>query len=121
MKPSGIVSFYNVPADAGDPDVKVYVNNELFETGGGSSDFTTCMVTPGSRGIDVSLPVVDEENNTISMGFPSEAVKVVLYKGSIKIPVAYLDVTIDSGDAVYDSGNDIVTITGDCTLSIYTR
>ena len=37
MKPSGVLNFENVPADAGDPDVKVYVNGDLVETGGGGS------------------------------------------------------------------------------------
>lgn len=122
MKPSGIVSFYNVPADAEDPDVKVYVNNELVETGGGGGgDFSTCTVTPGANGITVSLPVVDEENNTLSLQGLFDPEKVVLYKGSLVIPVPMKLVVIDSGDAVYDSENEIVTITGDCQLSIGPR
>lgn len=37
MKPSGVLNFENVPNDAGDPDVKVYVNGDLVESGGGGS------------------------------------------------------------------------------------
>ena len=123
MKPSGIVSFYNVPDDAGEPDVKVYVNNELVETGGGGGgDFSTCTVTPGANGITVNMPVVDEENNTLSLqGILFDPATVVLYKGSLVIPVPLKLVVIDSGDAVYDSDNEIVTITGDCQLSIGPR
>lgn len=35
MKPSGILNFENVPADAGDPDVKVYVNGVKVNNGSG--------------------------------------------------------------------------------------
>ena len=122
MNPSGILSFWQVPEDAGDPDIKVYVNGELVETGGGGGDFSTCTVTPGSNGITVNMPVVDEENNTLSLqGILFDPAKVVLYKGSLVIPVPLKLVVVDSGDAVYDSDNEIVTITGDCQLSIGPR
>lgn len=120
MKPSGIINFENVPADAGDPDVKIYVNGEEVSSGGGGGDFSTCTVTPGTDGIETFLPVVDEENDTIKMQYsPSDPVKVVLYKGSLQVDTLQLVVDDISGDAVYDSDNDIVTVTGDCTFSAH--
>lgn len=37
--PSAVVAFENVPADAADPVVDVYVNGEKVDSGGGSADF----------------------------------------------------------------------------------
>jgi len=37
--PSAVVAFENVPADAADPVVDVYVNGEKVSSGGGGTDF----------------------------------------------------------------------------------
>ena len=122
MKPSGIVSFYNVPDDAGDPDVKVYVNNELVETGGGGeSDFTTCEVTfTNTAASYVYIPeLVDTEPAALAT-FGEKAAGVytiALYKGMAVIKTgAIVDDT--SGLIQEDDENTgRYIITGDCSIT----
>lgn len=119
MKPSGILSFWQVPEDAGDPDIKVYVNGELVETGGGSSDFTTCTVTPKDKGLYAEIPII--ANDVLTMSDPDGVLsaEVPLYKGTLvmNFPNAYFEVDV-SGNATYDSGTGELVITGDCQLDI---
>lgn len=123
MKPSGIVSFYNVPADAEDPDVKVYVNNELVESGGGgSSDLSFCNLTIGEdfdrTPISLTLPYLSDlegsEALVVGTQFNTGVYKIPLYKGVCVGSAAYTSITA-TGDVVYDGG--ALIITGDCEIT----
>lgn len=126
MKPSGILNFENVPADADDPDVKVYVNGELVETGGGdSSDFTTAVVTSDDTTYQISMlaPVaMDEEGMSASFVIETldigASITVILYKGYAVIPVNLSDDdTLDvTGDGVYNEDTKMLFVTGNCTI-----
>ena len=125
MKPSGILNFENVPLDAGDPDVKVYVNGELVETGGGSSDLTLATITIAEDSDTEYLSAMayvdgDAIKTMAAMECSAgDTFTVPLYKGTFVLqgPTSNLTVT---GDAEITSmegylGN-VVVITGDCTL-----
>lgn len=101
--------------------------------GGGSSDFSTATVTVTSQLQDWNLgmvvPAVCDDDETlgtciysdwtIGVGDNPTPFQVVLYKGETKASV-YTDEenTISvSGDATFD-GNVMLTITGDCTITI---
>lgn len=126
MKPSGIISFYNVPDDAGDPDVKVYVNNELVEIGGGGgeSDFSLVTMTVAGEANDVATnfpTVVNAGGTDAAVGGGVEisgglTYPVILYKG-----VAFVFFTDEvtftvSGDA--EITGQMIKVTGDFTLTI---
>lgn len=120
--PSAVVSFNAVPEDAADPDVKVYVNGELVESGGGGGgDLSTCKVTfdaDSSTG-SLKLPnyIEDCATGSFSVSANSEA-NAILYKGAAIIektnPADIL--TVVSGSAeVNDDGT--VSVTGDCVIN----
>lgn len=118
MKPSGIVSFYNVPADAEDPDVKVYVNNELVESGGGgSSDLSICTMTIGENYdrnyVLISIPEASDLYNESSVGksYNTGTYNVILYKGQC-IGELGTEGAVVTGNATVDEYGS-VTITGD--------
>ena len=137
MKPSGVLNFENVPTDAGDPDVKVYVNGDLVETGGGgSSDFALATLTIGNNiqcdvfgaVFDLSqmfeLPADTLPTVISQMSEPSEgSYTVCLYKGC-----TVLNCFNDNMDHVEISGNIepidppvegsyLYVITGDCSIT----
>lgn len=133
MKPSGVLNFENVPADAGDPDVKVYVNgSEVSAGGGGDSDFDTVKVTfvnnDTVKNLEPHISVIMESDgdkfivaDPLIMSETSEELDVVLYKGSadgglyMSGSVVTEGVTV-SGDIEYDDG--YITITGNGTVTI---
>ena len=96
---------------------KVIVN---VEGGGGSSDFSTAEVTlnAGGFGFLVCASIVDNILAT-SVAFFIESFEAVLYKGSQVCDTSEIEGTITvSGGAVYDSDEQTITITGDCTITI---
>ena len=121
--PSAVVSFNAVPEDAADPDVKIYVNGELVESGGGSSDITTATVklsNDSSSGY-ISMPLCyDLEGYTGLYGLGPVAADgeytVALYKGAAYINVITgTDVlSVVSGDAELDE--NAIKVTGDCVI-----
>lgn len=127
MKPSGVLNFENVPADASDPDVKVYVNGEEVSSGGGSSDYTTATINIVSKAMQsnyVGLPVVVEDAETFTGSFAvsyaanGSEFKVILYKGR-----AYFDPNFNLEDLVSTPANvkldadvDMYYLDGDATL-----
>ena len=126
MKPSGILNFENVPADAGDPDVKVFVNGEEVSAGGGGdSDFTTATVTISAVHVtDIPLPFIDDTDGyeCVYVIYPTNAYdagvyKVPLYKGKLMVETNTSSITV-TGDAEYSEG--VLTITGDCEITAYT-
>ena len=129
MKPSGILNFENVPADAGDPDVKVFVNGEEVSAGGGDSDFTTATVTIatglGIRNFLLPEIVDNEEYVAILCAYPAPAsilddgeYLVPLYKGKLVIENAGIQELTITGDATFE--DYMLTITGDCEITAYT-
>lgn len=126
MKPSGILNFENVPADAGDPDVKVYVNGSEVEIGGGGdSDLTTCELTVTTSGDayydSITAPLI--YNNEAAIGSASATDEttvytIILYKGSAK-GISLIDLTGTvtlSGDIAQDG--PAYTVTGDAAITI---
>ena len=101
---------------------KVTVN---VEGGGGSSDFSTAEVTVVNNFTDqeiftylpnIANDILSTTSNTAEE--QTEIYTVVLYKGSVKIAGTGFGRTVEtSGDASYDSENDILTITGNCTVT----
>lgn len=131
MKPSGILNFENVPADAGDPDVKVYVNGSEVEIGGGSSDFTTAAVTlANSTGdlddIVLAAPFIVEGEISIMPDVTrghQATLEIVLYKGSLVCTVTTDDnqmitENITTTGAIEDLGGGYLQITGDGTITV---
>ena len=126
MKPSGLLSFWQVPEDAGDPDVKVYVNGELVEAGSGSGDFTTASVT--LTGNDVILVNVaylvtsDGETQLVTsdaMTPEASPMTIPLYKGKIVLVPSgskFESVTANNDNASIDSDGNLV-ITGDVEIT----
>ena len=87
---------------------------------GGSSDFSTAEVTLSATG-DGSLQIASIIDNELhqSVAFFIESFEAVLYKGSQVCDISVIEGTITvSGDAVYDSDEQTITITGDCTITI---
>lgn len=126
MKPSGIINFENVPADAGDPDVKIYVNGEEVSSGGGGGDFTTAVITTaadaGTDNVTAPIPVVDESGIILPVEIePNKTYTVVLYKGKLNLTVmnfGLVSFTVVSGDAEVTLDNDYkVVVTGDCEIT----
>lgn len=130
MKPSGVLNFENVPQDAGDPDVKVYVNGEEVSTGGGGdSDFTTTTITVvNNKASDIYArfaclqeDAINEMTSPFIEASSTEDVTIIMYKGSA---VGYLydnDGMIDTGvsitgDGVHDDGE--ITVTGECEITV---
>ena len=132
MKPSGILNFENVPADAGDPDVKVYVNGSEVEIGGGGdSDFTIAVVTINNTGetdlkllasyivgddIDIlpNVPVDDDDTTELQL---------ILYKGSLRTALLtpdqqILKENIATTGSIEASAEGMLTITGDGTITV---
>ena len=105
---------------------------DLLGGGGGSSDFSTATVTVTSQkqnwGVSIIVPAILDDDewlgtciysdwtfNTISNPTPFQ---VVLYKGETKASVYPNegDTISVSGDATFADG--ILTITGDCTITV---
>lgn len=95
--------------------------------GGGESDFSTATVTVAAKGDAFTtnryyIAFVDEENNEIYVGTPfasnvSSTLIVPLYKGRLSL---YTNENIGiSGDVAYNSEEELLTITGDCTIKGY--
>lgn len=87
---------------------------------GGSSDFSTAEVTLSTGGLG-SLPIASILDNKIvtTVPFFIESFEAILYKGSQVCNTSEITGTITvSGDAVYDSDEQTITITGDCTITI---
>ena len=121
--PSGILSFVAVPDDAGDADVKVYVNGELVESGGGGdSDFAIAKWTNTIANLKIVGCFIDEETiapTTMSTEFDVGSYDLAMYKGS---GVCYMDPSgveyVEfTGDAEVDVDGTI-TYTGDFTISL---
>lgn len=96
---------------------KVTVN---VEGGGGSSDFSTANVTLSAKGVG-SLPIASIINDNIATNVPffTKPFEAILYKGSQVCDTSEIVGTITvSGDAVYDTDEQTITITGDCTITI---
>lgn len=92
--------------------------------GGGSSDFSTAKVTIPSNEEPTQayyqlIAIIDDELQDVAPYKMDDdnVIDVVLYKGQFKA-YPYEDVVI-SGDAVYDSDDSSLTITGDCVLRGY--
>ena len=95
-------------------------NNGEDIGGGGSSDFSTAEVTLSAAGLG-SLPIASIVDNEIHTTVPffTEPFEAILYKGSQVCDTSGIEGTITtSGDAVYDSDEQTITITGDCTITI---
>ena len=135
MKPSGIVSFYNVPDDAGDPDVKVYVNNELVETGGGGSDdLNTAKLTvnipqnnKNAKGFGTIATVyaacINGNETTSYYEIPQDdetvTIDIVLYKGAAYVEIdtaSYSGATV-SGD-ITEISTFHYTMSGDGVINL---
>lgn len=122
MKPSGILNFENVPADAGDPDVKVYVNGSEVEIGGGGdSDFTTAVMTVADyEGMmfPASPPqLFNEEGNAgayVESSVAAGEYTIVLYKGKCLFVTDCSSVTV-TGNATFDDG--FILATGDFSVT----
>ena len=96
----------------------IKVNGEDY--GGGSSDFSTAQVTLSAKGLTY-VPIVSIYNNELHQKVPTfiESFEAVLYKGSQVCDASEIRGTITvSGDAVYDSDDQSIIITGDCTITI---
>lgn len=126
MKPSGILNFENVPQDAGDPDVKVYVNGELVETGGGGGDFTTAIVSV-SEDVNVIATYLLTNGDDTSLWTDSGMYAdmspfiIPLYKGKIiMVPSGgnVVSVTANNDNAKAEDGK--LVITGDCEITSVT-
>ena len=95
------------------------------EGGGGSSDFSTAEVTVVNnftdQEISTYLPNIANDilsTTSITAEEQTEIYTVVLYKGSVKIAGTGFGRTVEtSGDASYEYENDILTITGNCTVT----
>lgn len=119
--------------------------NQLVEGGGGSSDFSTAEVSfvynkEGSGWDSVSyIPIIHEANDSWSNSTCADAhitgdcevldnygsyykpskLTVALYKGKASGWCYNNNVNMSvSGNASYDSDNQILTITGDCTITL---
>lgn len=124
--PSGVFNYMQVPDDAGDAAVKIFVNGEEVSAGG-SSDFTIAKVTidTGSGAESLNLPYTfDEENASgiwlswaYNQAFLDGEYNIPLYKGMIIAEQVYATMDLE-GDATFEEG--VLTITGDCTISGYT-
>lgn len=128
MKPSGVLNFENVPADAGDPDVKVYVNGAEVSAGGvGDSDFSTAEVTITISDENVNAIIIpiatdnDDYGETADTGIAASGTySVILYKGKAlgaidaTVPPIMLNISL-TGDIAYE---DDLVITGNGTITI---
>ena len=126
--PSGVFNYTQVPDDAGDADIKVYVNGEEVSSGGGgSSDFSTAKVTiinNDANGINLYAAVVGENymDCTDSVGgSASKEINIALYKGKAFAILrtaggSLIDEDIETtGDIDFDDGD--ITITGNGTIT----
>lgn len=104
----------------------VKVNGQEYG-GGGSSDFSTAEVTVvNSTAMPLGIEIINidgEENKLVSGQIvnrnTTKSVNAVLYDGSQYYDVYEISGTITvSGNAEYDAENSIITITGDCTITI---
>lgn len=99
---------------------EIKVNGEDAGGGGGSSDFSTAEVTLSTSGFG-SLPIASILDDKIDTTVPFfiESFEAILYKGSQVCDTSEITGTITvSGDAVYDSDEQTITITGDCNITI---
>ncbi len=88
--------------------------------GGGSSDFTVVTVLLSASGFG-SLPIIHVSNTGMSSSalFTETQINAVLYRGEQVIDTYDISGTITVSDnAVYDSENNLITITGNCTITI---
>ena len=132
-KPSAVVSFNAVPEDAADPDVKVYVNGELVESGGGGSgDLSIATVTIGADsdtgtlgGSFVYKKEYEIYENDGSAGYIDAAAEqeyeIILYKGVAYVDLGESEYTSLSGDVTYDADNNVLVVTGDCSITLSTN
>lgn len=88
--------------------------------GGGSSDFSTAEVTLSAEGVGaLQIACISDDELHQSVAFFIESFEAILYKGSQVCDTSEIEGTITvSGDAVYDSEEQTITITGDCTITI---
>lgn len=127
MTPYGKLSFWNVPDDADDPVVEVYVNGELVDyQGGGGEDLTTCTLTiiaPESvvnADAEITIAYIDTVRNCIkatgeTIALSGDATyQIPLYKGK-QIASHNKPMTM-SGDISSD-GEGWLYITGDCSIT----
>lgn len=127
MKPSGILNFENVPDDAGDPDVKIYVNGEEVSAGGGSSDFTTATMTinTGSGVKGLLMPIIyDEEPAGIIETFPTTGSELEDGEYTIMLYKGFLGVEQHQGSSITVSGSaeaqdNMLLITGDFEITAF--
>ena len=120
-KPKGVLSFWNVPADADDPDIKVYVNGALVE-GSSSSDISIATITirepdvivnPDAR---LTVAYLDDYDNCVKatgeiISLQDGAIiRVPLYKG--KQIGSYSGLISSTGGVTLD-GEGWIIITGD--------
>lgn len=123
--PSGVFNYTQVPDDAGNADIHVYVNDEEVTAGGGSSDFTTCQMTIDENFSDGCLIYAPFVINNIDGGIlsvfnasdeaiPAGTYPIALYKGKTMVYCAESSFNV-SGNAEAD--NEYIIVTGDFTLS----
>lgn len=116
VTPSGKIT---ITENGTDIDIAQYATADV-SVEGGSSDFSTAEVTLSATG-DFSLRIASIVDNEIHTTVPSfiESFEAILYKGSQVCDTSEIMGTITvSGDAVYDSDEQTITITGDCTITI---
>ena len=104
-------------------EVENLTTGDVWQLGGGSSDFSTAEVTLTWENANpfVFPFTYDEEGfNALILdtfaGDGSVTITVPLYKGSCLIPLGQDNDCAVTGDAEVDSGN--VMITGDCSVTI---
>lgn len=99
---------------------KVYINGE--EAGGGSSDFSTAEVTMViAEGESITIPYAYDDEPYIGSWciiFNSGVYNAILYKGYCIAVPSPSGTVIVSGEAVFDEQNSVITITGDCSITI---
>ena len=124
MKPSGVLNFENVPADAGDPDVKVYVNGDLVESGGGGASigkFVTVNLICDDTYDEVYVPCNTQypAGDVVCWGIQYLTVtdgkaKVLLLDGAADDATLLYSITAMKGEFYYDGTP--VSATGGCEI-----
>ena len=133
--PSGKIT---ITENGTDIDIAQYALADVAVEGGGSSDFSTAKLTVINnkewhiQAADCPVALVEDEMlfGGFSVNANSQSVfDVIIYKGYAHIleimTGASLDTPIDleteaslSGNAVYNAEDELIDITGDCTITI---
>ena len=95
--------------------------------GGGSSDITTATVTVDNQSesaVEFYMAVCSDDEPAMMFCVPytgggmTAEYKVALYKGLTEIPLDSADGITVAGDAELDAENNVIDISGDCTITI---